>query len=68
MLTRHEAVYAAWYIVLFALLVGWAATRPALQPAVPMEVGNAGAENPNGGKPDAEREPEMRRTTQRMAR
>jgi hypothetical protein len=64
MLTRHEAVYAAWYIVLFTLLVGWAATRPALQPALPVEAGNAGTENPNGGKPDAE----MRRTTQRAAR
>jgi hypothetical protein len=68
MLTRHEAVYAAWYIVLFTLVVGWAATRPALQPALPMEARNAGAENPNDGKPDGEHELELRRTTQRMAR
>jgi hypothetical protein len=68
MLTRHEAVYAAWYIVLFTLLVGWAATRPALQPALPTEAANVGKANPDGGKPDAEHEPEMRRTTQRMAR
>jgi hypothetical protein len=64
MLTRHEAGYAAWYIVLFTLLVGWAATRPALQPVSPMEAPNAGAENPNVGRPDGE----MRRTTLRAAR
>jgi hypothetical protein len=66
MLTRHEAVLAAWYIALFTLVVGWAATRPALQPALPMEAGNAGAQNSNDGKADGEHE--LRRTTQRMAR
>jgi hypothetical protein len=60
MLTRHELVYAAWYILIFALVVGWAALRPVLQAPLPASIG---AENHTG-----EREPEIRRVTQRTIR
>jgi hypothetical protein len=68
MLTRHEVAYAAWYIVLFTLVVGWAAARPALHAALRAAVESENPGSENGGLDVAEHEPEMRRMTQRIAR
>jgi hypothetical protein len=66
MLTRRELAYAAWYIVLFAIIVGWAMLRPALRsdlPAPIMSGDMVGAPLQVTG-----REPEIRRVMQHVAR
>jgi hypothetical protein len=66
MMTRQELAYAAWYLILFTMVVGWAALRPAVDaaaPAAPVSQSRVGAQ-----LDVIQHEPEMRRVTQRMVR
>lgn len=66
MLTRHELAYAAWYSLLFTMVVGWAALRPAphfILPVSIMPVDRVAAPLDGGGQ-----EPEKPNAARRILR